>query len=133
MGFSHRPFPVPFARRPVSPGVSPETSVFHPPPGHSPSRHALEPAASPVAGTPPAGFTSTAGSRASRPVPSPTAATKAAPGVSGERAERVRGRSPGCGGAGAEPPSKAPPGAVSFLDTNEITRPRRRGCGRGTA
>ncbi len=86
-------------------------------------------------GTPPADLVATAGSSVPRghavPPIEPVRDTGSVGGVGGERVS-ARGRSPLCGGAGAEPPhSGAPPGAPSSLDTNDITRPDREKSARG--
>ncbi len=99
-------------------------------------RRTFEPAGSHPVGTPPADLVSTAGSNAPHAEWSPEAPvgdTGSAGGVGGERGS-ARGRSPLCGGAGAEPPhSGAPPSAPSSLDTKDITRSGERWCVRNDA
>jgi hypothetical protein len=100
------------------------------------ARNELEPVASRTTGTPPAGDASTAGSSSSRgalPVwVTASWETRAAPGGSGVKAAlRPRGRSPLC--ASKERVAhrsflRARSGPLSFLDTDELTRPIRDRC-----
>jgi hypothetical protein len=91
------------------------------------ARSEFEPVASRTTGTPPAGDTSTAGS-SSLPSNELRGRREQGRGCRLEARPPKGGRSRVCGGAGAEPPSTAPPGAVSFLDTQELSRQPEETC-----
>lgn len=100
-----------------------------------PSSHTSKPAGSQLAGPPSADLASSADFGVSDETARPSALAGDAGSVDGGGVRRAsaEGRKPLRGGSGAAPPTGAPPGAPSSLDTLATTRPARERSVRGEA